>query len=89
MGTDLFSEFNLIDDFHRLKFQFSAPLSLRTARVMKFAQHGKHRLAIEQQAAAVHGNYVAAGISGRAEFEITSLGGRWRADRGRQRRGGK
>jgi hypothetical protein len=43
MGTDLFSEFNLIDDFHRLKFQFSAPLSLRTARVMKFAQHGKHR----------------------------------------------
>ena len=89
MGTDLFSEFNLIDDSHRLKFQFSAPLSLRTARVMIFAHHGKHRLAVEQQAPAVHGNFVADGIFGRAEFEITSLGGRGRADRGRQRRGGK
>ena len=43
---------------------------------MKFAHDGEHRLAVEQQAAAVHGDFVAGGIFSRAELEITGLGRR-------------
>ena len=63
--------------------QFIAPLGLRHARVVHFAHHRKHRLAVEQQAAAVQGDFVAGGICGRAEFEIARFGGLRRLDRGR------
>src|ERR1700693_607068 len=54
---------------------------------MKFAHHRKHRLPVEQQAAAVHGNFMPGGIARRAEFKIAAPGGRRSLHRRRNQTG--